>query len=73
MEELAYLKIQPRDREENKLVLLKAERVYEELLGEDRRMLEYQIQRFEDALKGGDRDRIRQEREALREKLDEIW
>lgn len=73
MEELAYLKIQPRDREENKLVLLQAERTYEELLGDERRMLEYQIQRFEEALKGGNRDRIREEREALKEKLDEVW
>ncbi|MBQ7841082.1 MAG: molecular chaperone HscC [Lachnospiraceae bacterium] len=73
MEELAYLKIQPRDREENKLVLLQAERTYEELLGDDRRLLEYQIQKFEEALKSGDRDRIRQEREALQDKLDENW
>lgn len=73
MEELAYLKIQPRDREENKLVLLQAERTYEELLGEERRRLEYQIQKFEEALKGGDRDRIREEREALKDMLDELW
>lgn len=73
MEELAYLKIQPRDREENKLVLLQAERAYEEMLGDERRLLEYQIQRFEEALKSGDRDRIRQEREALQEKLEEEW
>lgn len=73
MEELAYLKIQPRDREENKLVLLQAERTYEELLGEDRRRLEYQIQKFEEALKSLDRDRIREERETLKELLDELW
>lgn len=73
MEELSYLKIQPRDREENKLVLLQAERTYEELLGDERRMLEYQIQRFEEALKTGDRDRIREERESLKEMLDEVW
>lgn len=73
MEELSYLKIQPRDREENKLVLLQAERTYEELLGEERRRLEHQIQRFEEALKSCDRDRIREERELLKEKLDELW
>ncbi len=73
MEELAYLKIQPRDREENRLVLLKAERVYEELLGDERRMLEYQIQRFEEALKSNDRDRIRAEREALQAQIEDIW
>ena len=73
MEELSYLKIQPRDREENKLVLLQAERAYEELLGDERRKMEWQIQRFEEALKDGDRDRIRTEREALKEQLDELW
>lgn len=73
MEELAYLKIQPRDREENKLVLLQAERIYEELLGDDRRMLEIRIQKFEEALKNGDRDRIREERETLKEMLNELW
>lgn len=73
MEELSYLKIQPRDREENKLVLLQAERAYEELLGEERRKMEWQIQRFEEALKDGDRDRIRAERETLKEQLDELW
>lgn len=73
MEELSYLKIQPRDREENKLVLLQAERAYEELLGEERRKMEWQIQRFEEALKDGNRDRIRTEREALKEQLDELW
>lgn len=73
MEELSYLKIQPRDREENKLVLLQAERAYEELLGDERRKMEWQIQRFEEALKDGNRDQIRIEREALKEQLDELW
>lgn len=73
MKELAYLKIQPRDQEENRLVLLQAERTYEELLGEDRRILEYYIQKFEEALKSGDRDQIRTQRELLQEKLEEIW
>ena len=73
MEELSYLKIQPRDREENRLVLLQAERAYEELLGEERRKMGWQIQRFEKALKDGDRDRIRVEREALKAQLDDLW
>lgn len=37
MEELSYLKIQPRDLEENRLVLLRAERMYEEALGEPKK------------------------------------
>ena len=53
MEELAYLKIQPRDYEENRLVLLRAERMYEESLGERRRRLDTYITAFEAALKSG--------------------
>ena len=39
LKELAYLKIHPRDQEENKLVLLRMERLYEESLGQDRAVL----------------------------------
>ena len=70
MEELAYLKVQPRDYEENRLVLLRAERMYEESLGERRRMLDRYITAFEGALKDGDHDAIREAREALNEVLE---
>ena len=36
---MSYLKIQPRDLEENRLVLLRAERMYEEALGDRRKEL----------------------------------
>lgn len=71
MEELAYLKIQPRDYEENRLVLLRAERMYEEALGERRKKLDYYITAFEAALKKGDHDEIMDAREALNEMLEE--
>lgn len=71
MEELAYLKIQPRDYEENRLVLLRAERIYEESLGERRRKLDQYITAFETALKRGDHDEIMDAREALNEILEE--
>lgn len=71
MEELAYLKIQPRDYEENRLVLLRAERMYEESLGERRRKLDRYIIAFEAALKDGDHDTIRDAREELIEVLEE--
>lgn len=71
MEELAYLKIQPRDYEENRLVLLRAERMYEETLGERRKKLDHYITVFEAALKGGDHDEIMEAREALNEVLEE--
>ena len=71
MEELAYLKIQPRDQEENRLVLLRAERQYEESLGERRRLLDHYINCFEAALKGSDHQEIDDARRTLSEFLDE--
>lgn len=71
MEELAYLKIQPRDYEENRLVLLRAERMYEESLGDRRKKLDRYITAFEAALKKENHDEIREKREALNEILEE--
>ena len=71
MEDLSYLKIQPKDQEENKVVLLRAERMYEECLGDRRKRIERYLQRFEEALHGGNRDEIREAREALEEYLNE--
>lgn len=71
MEELAYLKIQPRDQEENRLVLTRAERLYEESLGDRRKKLDHYITAFEAALKKGNHDEIREAREALNEILEE--
>lgn len=70
MEELAYLKIQPRDYEENRLVLLRAERMYEESLGDRRKKLDHYITVFEAALEKGDHDEIMDAREALNEILE---
>ncbi len=47
---LSYLKIHPRDREENKYLLLRGERVYEESLGDYRLFVETAIRKFEKAL-----------------------
>ncbi len=47
---LSYLKIHPRDREENKYHLLRGYRVYEESLGDDRLFVETAIRKFEKAL-----------------------
>lgn len=71
MEELAYLKIQPRDYEENRLVLLRAERMYEEALGDRRKKLDHYITAFEAALKRGDHEEIMEARETLNEVLEE--
>ncbi len=50
MEALSYLKIHPRDKEENKLLLLRGERLYEESVGRNRMEIEYAIRDFEKAL-----------------------
>lgn len=71
MEELAYLKIQPRDYEENRLVLTRAERMYEEALGDRRKKLDLYIIAFETALKRGDHDEIADTRKALNKVLEE--
>ncbi len=71
MEELAYLKIQPRDYEENRLVLLRAERMYEESLGDRRKKLDHYITAFEAALEKGGHDEIMDAREALNEILED--
>ncbi|MBQ8822778.1 MAG: molecular chaperone HscC [Lachnospiraceae bacterium] len=72
MEELSYLKIQPRDQEENRLVILQAERMYEELLGEQRKKVERYLMAFEEALRKGDRADIKEARENLVEFMSEI-
>lgn len=72
MKELSYLKIHPRDQEENKLLLLKCERIYEESVGEVRRRVEYELQRFEEALNTRDKAKISTARDELKEALTEI-
>ena len=47
---LSYLKIHPRDREENRYLLLLGERIYEESLGEKRQMIETELHKYEQAL-----------------------
>lgn len=69
MQEIAYLKIHPREKEENKLLLLRGERLYEESLGQDRRIVERALQKFDDALNTRDHGIIEEAREEFREFL----
>ncbi|MCR5292303.1 MAG: molecular chaperone HscC [Eubacterium sp.] len=71
LKELAYLKIPPREQEENNLVLLRSERLYEESLGQDRDVLEAEIRKFELALSTQDKRIIEKERKRLTEFLDQ--
>lgn len=71
MEELAYLKIPPREQEENKLLLLRGERIYEESLGDERRIIEHAIQKFEVALNTQDPMKIKEARADFQRFLEE--
>lgn len=72
MKELAYLKIHPRDQEANKLVLLKAERLYEESIGDTRRLLEYELMKFDKVLNSKDKHKIEEARKKLQDILEEV-
>jgi len=69
MAQLDYLKIHPRDQEENKLLLLKAERMYEEALGDLRPMINRSLMEFEDILNRQKPEEITRGREDFREAL----
>ncbi len=72
MEELQYLKQNPRDDEENRLQLLRAERLYEEAPPQHRATLDQAIMAFERVLSSQDRTVIDRERKALTKLLDKI-
>lgn len=71
MEELSYLKISPREQEENRLLLLRGEHAYEESTGIRREMIEACMQSFEEALDERDDERIRFARARLRQCLED--
>ncbi len=72
MEALSYLKIHPRDKEENKLLLLKGERLYEESIGRDRMQIEYALREFEKALDTREESVIEGARRDFKEFLEEF-
>ncbi|MCI8534189.1 MAG: molecular chaperone HscC [Hungatella sp.] len=67
---LSYLKIHPRDREENKYLLLRGERVYEESLGDDRLFVERAIRKFEKALDTYDQGLIEEAKDEFKRFLE---
>ena len=71
-EELSYLKIHPRDQEENRLLLIKGERIYEESLGDERKLIEIAMRKFEDALGTQDPKKIEGARREFKEFLEEM-
>ena len=69
---LSYLKIHPRDREENKYLLLLGERMYEESIGDKRQMIEGELHKYEQALNSYEPGEIERAKEAFREFLKEL-
>lgn len=72
LETLSYLKIHPRDREENKYLLLRGERVYEESLGDKRLYAELALRKFEQALNTYDQGLIEDAKREFKEFLEEM-
>ena len=69
---LAELKIPPREQEENRFLLVKGDRLYEESVGETRMLVDRLLRRFEAALDTQDRVKIEEAREEFREQLETI-
>lgn len=72
LQELSYMKIHPREREENKLLLLKGERYYEESIGRNRILIENALKKFESELDRQDPGLISEARKRFKEFLNEM-
>ena len=72
LETLSYLKIHPREKEENKFLLLRGERVYEESLGMKRVQAEQVLRKFEHALDSYDAEQIADTKRELIEFLEKL-
>ncbi len=70
--ELAALKVHPRDQEENRLVLERANRLYEQLLGDEREQLGRWMGQFDTALKRQEPTEIARARKAFDSALDTL-
>ncbi|MCR4839822.1 MAG: molecular chaperone HscC [Eubacterium sp.] len=72
LEALADLKIPPREKEENRYLMARGERMYEEATGDMRLRIEYLLRDFETVMDGQDPAKIAEAREKLKEQLDTI-
>jgi len=70
IEALAQLKIHPRDQQENKWLIARGERLYEERIGEERREIARLLREFEDVLDRQEPKPIAEMRKVLREIFD---
>jgi molecular chaperone HscC len=72
LKRLSSLKIHPRDQQKNRLLLARAERLYEESLGETREHIGYQARVFEAVLNKQDPHMIENASAAFAAFLDDI-
>lgn len=72
LQELAHLKIHPRDRSENRLLLARCERMYEECIGQEREYIAHLTYEFERVLATQDDKLIRSEAAVLKQNLDSM-
>lgn len=72
LKELSEIKIHPRDREENKLLLARGERLYEESVGERREEIDSVLRKFEDVLDSQDRVKIEKAYKEVKEFFDDL-
>lgn len=72
LEQLEKLKIHPRDLDENKLLIARAESLYEESIGDLREIIRLQLERFNNALSIQDTRKIRKTTESFSRFLDSI-
>ena len=72
MEQLQYLKQNPRHEEANRLQILRGERLYEESTADDRTAIDRGLMEFERVLNRQDRTEIERARKKLAKLLDEI-
>ena len=72
LEQLQYLKRNPRDEEANRLVILRGERMYEESTADARAAIDRAMLDFDRALKRQDRSEIERARIKLEQFLDEM-
>lgn len=72
LNELRDIKIHPRDRAENRLLLARGERMYEESLGDKRTEIAYLLEKFEAVLATQDQQLIKKTTLAFKKQLDHL-
>ncbi|MNJ26530.1 Chaperone protein HscC [compost metagenome] len=72
LNELKDIKIHPRERSENRLLLAKGERLYEEALGEKRAEIAFLLEQFERVLASQDEHAVNKAAITLRKQLEHL-